>query len=164
MQKQTNDIQSLIDHGFLLLVAGKYNKAEELFLKAQAKRPSNPTPFIAFAHAAQLKNDNNLSLKRWKLAYDKFPDNLLILKGLGNIYLELKNLEEGSNYLIEAQKLEATSNKVMYEYIENGNKLLQAGDPAKAEEVFIEAQMKWPDKLAPFHAHHRLLETNRRNS
>lgn len=158
-----NDIQAFIDHGITLLREEKYDEAEAVFLKAQLKWPDNPLPFIGSARAAQFNNKLRLSLKRWKTARDKFSSNLQILKGLGNIYLELKKFRKARRCFTETNELESSSFKKLKEFMRNVNVLISAEEYTKAEALLIEAQTRWPEKINPFHAHHRLLEIKRRN-
>lgn len=46
--------------------------------------------------------------------------------------------------------------------VELGSVLLELGEFDKAEEIFLEAQKKWPNRNRPFYLHHRVLELQRR--
>lgn len=164
MPHMPNDIQEFIDYGITLLESEKQDEAEAVFLDAQIKWPDDPRPFIGSARTANFNNNLNLSLERWKMARDKFPANLHIIKGLGNVYLDLKEFDKANKCFSVAHELELNSIKEMNNYMGNVNELIYSENFIKAEALLIEAQLKWPEKINPFHSHHRLLEINRRKS
>lgn len=164
MTNRLNNIQDFIDHGITLLQSRKFDKAEAIFLAAQAKWPESPLPFIGSARTAYFSNNNNLSLERWIMARERFPDDIQILKGLGNIYLDLNELEKANKCFIEAQEKDMISYKELDELIQEANILIDSKNYTKAEELLLEAESRWPEHIAPFHAHHRLFEIKRRNS
>jgi tetratricopeptide (TPR) repeat protein len=159
-----NNIQEFLDHGITLLKSGKFDEAEAVFLVAQTKWPDSPLPYTGSARTAHFSNNYSLALERWIIAHEKFPADIQILRGLGNIYLELKKLDKANKCFIEVLDLEANYFKEMHEFMQGVNLLIDSKEYTKAKELLLEAEIRWPENIVPFHAHHRLLETIRRNS
>lgn len=159
-----NEIQKVIERGITLLKSEKFNEADAVFLYAQKKWPDNPLPYIGSARTAHFSNNNNLSLECWIIAREKFPADMQILKGLGSIYLDLKEFDKASKCFTEVHNLEANSFRELNKFMQGVNVLIDSEEYTKAEDLLREAKIRWPEKINPFHAHHRLLELNRRKS
>ena len=164
MARLVNDINIYIEYGNNLLKSKKYNEAETLFIDARTKWPEEPLPYIGAANAAHSNNNYELSLKRWEIAREKFPANLQILKGLGSIYLDLKEYDKANKCFSEAHDLESNSFDEMNKFMSHVNELIFSENFTEAEALLIDAQKKWPEKISPFHTHQRLLEKKRRRS
>lgn len=159
-----NKIQEVIKHGNALLKSEKFEEADAVFLYAKQKWPDSPLPYIGSARTAHFgSNNHNLSLERWTIAREKFPADLQVLKGLGSLYLEMKEFDKASECFTEVHHLEADSFRELNAFMQGVNVLMTSEEYSKAEELLHEAQTRWPEKCSPFYTHHRLLEVHRRS-
>jgi tetratricopeptide (TPR) repeat protein len=95
-------------------------------------------------------------------AYDRWPSEVRIVKGLGRACLDLNEVDNAEKYFSEVNALERETNAQLIKLIQHAWSLLQQDDINEAENLLREAQIKWPDKIGAFHMHHRILEVIRR--
>lgn len=95
-------------------------------------------------------------------AYDKWPSEVRIVKGLGRACLDLNEVGNAEKYFLEVNDLESETNAQLNKLIQDARSSLQRDNINEAEKLLREAQLKWPDKIGAFHMHHRILEIVRR--
>lgn len=158
------DLDICIENGKKFIENNNYNKAEKIFLKTQSQWPKDPRSFIEYAHIADMQNNNEESLFRWKIVKDRFGKNPAVLNDIGNEYLKKGEFKKAENIFKIIQEHRDKDMSNINSLIHKGNEYFVSGNHEKAENIFLYAQSKWPEYIAPFHAYHCILEIKRRSN
>ena len=121
--------------------------------------PSEMTALVGKGNACLELNDYDVAETIFLRVQEQWPDNPRAFIANARVAQLQCNWEEA---LERWEKVLRKFPNNIPARIELGSVLLELGEFDKAEEIFLEAQKKWPNRNRPFYLHHRVLELQRR--